>query len=130
MFMRIIGIDEHDDKDESAADMMSLLNTIFTEFDRLASQYQLEKIKTIGTCYMIVGKLIGVNISLHFLTGGLPVPRATHAEDIAEMALRCRRLISSFKTNRSLDVQIGIHTGPCVAGIIGTKKISFDLWVI
>jgi hypothetical protein len=102
MFVRVLGVEENS-KSMSASEMMSLLNSIFTEFDRLALKFQLEKIKTIGTCYMVVG--------------GVPVSRENHLFDMAEMALKLRRMVNSFKSTRyPLDVQIGIHTGPCVAG--------------
>lgn len=111
MFVRVLGVEENS-KSMSASEMMSLLNSIFTEFDRLALRFQLEKIKTIGTCYMVVG--------------GVPVSRENHLFDMAEMALKLRRMVNSFKSARyPLDVQIGIHKGPCVAGyslfVISTK---------
>lgn len=114
MFIKVLGIEEHA-KTLAANEMLGILNAIFSEFDKISSTLRLEKIKTIGTTYMVVG--------------GVPVPREDHIYDIADMALRVRKLIAGYKNSPyPLDVQIGINIGPCVAGIIGTKKISFDLW--
>ncbi|WP_088891559.1 adenylate/guanylate cyclase domain-containing protein [Leptolyngbya ohadii] len=96
--------------------LISLLNEIFSQFDRLTEKHGLEKIKTIGDAYMVVG--------------GLPVPRADHAEAIAEMALDMQAEIRRFNQRRrqQCDIRIGINTGPVVAGVIGTKKFIYDLW--
>jgi class 3 adenylate cyclase len=100
----------------SASELVNVLNEIFSEFDHLVEQYDLEKIKTIGDSYMVVG--------------GLPIPSKDHAEVIAEMALQMQTVIQKFKrtdgTNFSL--RIGIHTGQAIAGVIGTKKFIYDLW--
>ncbi len=102
----------------SPTELVVLLNEIFSTFDRLAERHDLEKIKTIGDAYMVVG--------------GLPTPRPDHAEAVAEMALDIQREIASLfkveKNDKSLRVRIGIHTGPVVAGVIGTRKFSYDLW--
>ncbi len=96
--------------------LVELLNKIFSEFDRLSEKHGLEKIKTIGDAYMVVG--------------GLPRPRADHAEAIAEMALDMQRAIARFKgiDGKPFRLRIGINTGPVVAGVIGTKKFTYDLW--
>jgi class 3 adenylate cyclase len=93
-----------------------LLNEVFSAFDRLAEQHGLEKIKTIGDAYMVVG--------------GLPTPRPDHAEAIAEMALDMQREVAqfTFEDGETLSVRIGIHTGPVIAGVIGARKFSYDLW--
>ncbi len=100
----------------SATDLVSILNEIFSVFDHLAEEYGLEKIKTIGDAYMAVG--------------GLPHPRADHAEAIAEMALAMQTAISQFirPDGEPLRLRIGINTGPVVAGVIGMKKFIYDLW--
>jgi adenylate cyclase len=102
----------------SPTELVVLLNEIFSTLDRLAEQHSLEKIKTIGDAYMVVG--------------GLPTPRPDHAEAVAEMALDIHKEIAPFfkmkKDDKPLCVRIGIHTGPVVAGVIGTKKFSYDLW--
>ncbi|MSP60688.1 MAG: response regulator [Myxococcales bacterium] len=100
----------------SAARVVKQLNEIFSAFDRLAEFYGVEKIKTIGDAYLAVG--------------GLPVPRPDHAQAIAELALSMREEIHRINliTGEKFFLRIGIHSGPVVAGIIGTKKFSYDLW--
>src|SRR5829696_634297 len=84
--------------------------------DDLAERHGLEKIKTIGDAYMAVG--------------GLPEPRPDHAEAVAEMALAVREEVARHLDpgGRPLAVRIGIDTGPVVAGVIGRRKFSYDLW--
>lgn len=96
--------------------LVDLLNNIFSAFDRLAEQHGLEKIKTIGDAYMAVG--------------GLPEARPDSAKIVADMALDMRQVIQdlSRKAANPLSVRIGIHSGPVVAGVIGHKKFSYDLW--
>jgi len=100
----------------SPMELVLLLNQVFSELDQLADKYGLEKIKTIGDAYMVVG--------------GLPVPLANHAEVVAEMALDIQHTMTRFKRQNGepLAMRIGIHTGPVIAGIIGVKKFSYDLW--
>ncbi len=98
------------------AELVELLNDVFSVFDELAREYGLEKIKTIGDSYMIVG--------------GVPTPRPDHAEAIADIALDMQNGIARFNALRgeAFQLRIGINTGPVVAGIIGTTKFSYDLW--
>lgn len=100
----------------SPIELVGLLNRIFSVFDQLAEQHGLEKIKTIGDAYMVAG--------------GLPEPQSNHAEAVARMAIDMQREITQFKTreNQSVALRIGIHTGPVVAGVIGSRKFSYDLW--
>jgi class 3 adenylate cyclase len=93
-----------------------MLNRIFSAFDVLAEKHGLEKIKTIGDSYMVVG--------------GLPMVRPDHAEAIAEMALDMISEIVRFNAefNEAFNIRIGINTGPVVAGVIGIKKFIYDLW--
>ena len=105
----------------SPVDLVSVLNQIFSAFDRLADQHGLEKIKTIGDAYMVVG--------------GLPTPRDDHAEAIADMALDMLKAIDNFNLNANfpelsgnLSMRIGINTGAVVAGVIGLNKFIYDLW--
>jgi len=100
----------------SPIELVDLLNQIFSEFDRLTERYGLEKIKTIGDAYMVVG--------------GLPVPISNHAEAIAQMALDMQAALSIFnaENNKMFSIRIGIHSGPVVAGVIGLKKFIYDLW--
>lgn len=96
--------------------LVKLLNKIFSAFDLLTEKYDLEKIKTIGDAYMVVG--------------GLPTPRSDHAQAIAEIALEMQQEIATFNalTGKSFNIRIGINTGPVVAGVIGLKKFIYDLW--
>ncbi|MDQ2099009.1 MAG: adenylate/guanylate cyclase domain-containing protein [Tychonema bourrellyi B0820] len=100
----------------SPIELVELLNQIFSGFDLICERLGLEKIKTIGDAYMAVG--------------GLPEPRADHAEAIAQMALDLQTEIARFnaKNNQSFSIRIGIHSGPVVAGVIGIKKFIYDLW--
>ncbi len=100
----------------SPTDLVQWLNEIFSEFDSIAVEGDLEKIKTIGDAYMVVG--------------GLPHPRDDHAEAIAEMALKMQEAIRVFNRKRggNFQMRIGINSGPVVAGVIGTKKFIYDLW--
>ena len=100
----------------SGAEMVRLLNDLFTTFDLLAQEQGLEKIKTIGDAYMVVG--------------GLPLPRPDHAQAIAELALN---MIEAVKERFGggefpVRIRIGISSGPVVAGVIGRNKFSYDLW--
>jgi adenylate cyclase len=97
-------------------ELVQLLNQVFSTFDHLAEKHQLEKIKTIGDAYMVVG--------------GLPVQRPDHVEAIAEMALEMQAAIAQVRTSQGepLKLRIGINTGPVIAGVIGIKKFIYDLW--
>jgi len=98
------------------AELVAMLNKIFSMFDQLAEKHGLEKIKTIGDEYMAAS--------------GLPMPRPDHAEAMAEMALDMLAVIERFnaKRNRGVRIRIGMNCGPVTAGIIGTKKFAYDLW--
>ncbi|MCC3588643.1 adenylate/guanylate cyclase domain-containing protein [Microcoleus sp. PH2017_30_WIL_O_A] len=100
----------------SATKLVYLLNEIFSTFDQLTDKHGLEKIKTIGDAYMVVG--------------GIPIERPDHAEAIAEMALDMLAAIQELnvKLDSNFDIRIGINSGPVVAGVIGTKKFIYDLW--
>jgi PAS domain S-box-containing protein len=99
-----------------AHEVVSILNQIFSRFDHLAEVYGLEKIKTIGDEYMVVG--------------GVPDPNPRHATAIAEMALAMQKEIQHFTTTggEKLSLRIGINTGAVIAGVIGQKKFIYDLW--
>jgi adenylate cyclase len=96
--------------------VVQVLDELFSALDRLAERHGLEKIKTVGDAYMVVG--------------GLPEPRPDHAEAVAEMALAVREEVPRHLDpgGRPLAVRIGIDTGPVVAGVIGRRKFSYDLW--
>ncbi len=93
-----------------------LLNEIFSGFDVLAEKHGLEKIKTMGDAYMVAG--------------GIPLPRPDHAEAIAELALDLMAEMERFNRayNTSIHLRIGISTGSVVAGVIGRRKFTYDLW--
>ena len=95
---------------------VQLLNEIFSSFDRIAEQLDLEKIKTIGDAYMLVS--------------GVPIMRTDHAEACANAAFEMLEAVRVFNRRHQLDwnIRIGMNSGPVVAGIIGTKKFSYDLW--
>lgn len=97
-------------------ELLERLNHIFSAFDRLAAQYSLEKIKTIGDAYMVVG--------------GVPTPRIDSAEAVADMALamQAEAIALSRELQQPFALRIGMNTGAVVAGVIGTKKFSYDLW--
>lgn len=96
--------------------VVALLNDIVREFDGLAARHGVEKIKTIGDAYMVVG--------------GLPQPAADHAERLAAMGLDMLAAIAAARKRTGLDlkVRIGMACGPVMAGVIGTKKFSYDVW--
>lgn len=99
-----------------SAKTVEFLNAIFSVFDQLSEKHGLEKIKTIGDAYMVVG--------------GLPNPMPNHREAIVDMALEMQEAMKHFKLvdQQTLSLRIGIHTGAAVAGVIGTKKFIYDLW--
>ncbi len=96
--------------------VVEMLNSLFCEFDDLAGKLGLEKIKTIGDCYMVAA--------------GLPEPRTDHAEAVAEMALDMLRAVAAYseRTGEALHVRIGLNSGPVVAGVIGKRKFIYDMW--
>jgi class 3 adenylate cyclase len=98
------------------ADLVRVLNRVFSLFDTLAERHGLEKIKTIGDCYMAVA--------------GIPTPRADHARAVADMALDMQAALAEFDTGTPdrLRIRIGINSGPVVAGVIGLRKFIYDLW--
>ncbi|NES25381.1 MAG: adenylate/guanylate cyclase, partial [Symploca sp. SIO3E6] len=115
LFADIVGFTELSAK-ISAPELVELLNAIFSKFDKLAEQHGLEKIKTIGDAYMVVG--------------GLPRIQPNHAEAIAEMAMDMQAAIADLSQEMRQDfhIRIGINTGPVVAGVIGVSKFIYDLW--
>jgi len=115
MFADIVGFTELSSR-ISATAVVEVLNDIFSAFDHLADRHGLEKIKTIGDAYMVVG--------------GLPTPRGDHAEAIANMAIDMLHEVRllSLEHSEPFSIRIGISTGPVVAGVIGLKKFIYDLW--
>src|SRR3989338_4630176 len=100
----------------SPEQMVALLNTIFSGFDELSEKYGVEKIKTIGDAYMVVG--------------GLNRDRVDYTCDIADLALEMRQFMDNHPelSRFKLGIHVGIATGPVVAGVIGTKRFIYDLW--
>ena len=105
--------------------IVQVLDDIFTKFDKISEKYGLEKIKTIGDCYMAVA--------------GVPEPNLNHAEAAANWALEVMEMMKDYKfkhhessDNSNGDIpikfRIGMHCGPVVAGVIGKKKFIYDLW--
>lgn len=101
---------------QQPGDLVQSLNAIFSAFDALSAQFGGEKIKTIGDAYMVAF--------------GLPHPHADHAAAAAGQARAMLEAIRQFqsKDGARIDLRIGIHTGPAVAGIIGQRKFAFDVW--
>ena len=96
--------------------IVELLNSLFTAFDRLSMQFGLEKIKTIGDAYM--------------LAGGVLEPRSDHVGAVADIGLAMLESVGQAGRHfdEPLQIRIGIHTGPVVAGVIGTQKFIYDIW--
>ncbi|HEX7869649.1 MAG TPA: adenylate/guanylate cyclase domain-containing protein [Chryseobacterium sp.] len=97
-------------------EVLNELNICFTEFDSIMEKYNLEKIKTIGDAYLAVS--------------GLPVPNDQHAKNAVNASLEILTYIQQRKKDNpnALDIRIGIHSGPIIAGIVGVKKFAYDIW--
>ncbi len=101
----------------SPQELVSELDHCFKAFDEIIGKYNIEKIKTIGDAYMAVC--------------GLPIKNNLHAENIMSAALEIKDFMAKRNNapgSRSFDIRIGIHSGPVVAGIVGTKKFAYDIW--
>ncbi|MCJ2049494.1 adenylate/guanylate cyclase domain-containing protein [Methylobacterium sp. J-070] len=99
----------------SPIELVELLDEVFMCFDFLVDKYHLEKIKTIGDCYMVVS--------------GVPRQRADHAHALARFALDMQACVAAREFHgRRLTFRIGMNSGPVVAGVIGRKKFIYDLW--
>jgi adenylate cyclase len=100
----------------SPTEQVRLLNVLFCAFDALAEEFGLEKIKTIRDVY--------------FVAGGVPEPKADHAEAIAHMALGMQIAADKFEADlgEPFKIRIGISSGSVVAGVVGSKKFTYDLW--
>jgi guanylate cyclase len=100
-----------------AREVVGLLDRLFTSFDKLVDRYDVEKIKTIGDCYMVAA--------------GVPRQRPDHAHALAGLALdmrECAKNCFSDGTQHDLRLRIGISSGPVVAGVIGRRRFLYDLW--
>lgn len=100
----------------SANELVTLLNDLFSRFDKLAAEHGAEKIKTIGDAYMVAT--------------GLQGSVADHAEKIADLALGMQQAFGEFRHDNNVDLKlrIGVHSGAVIAGVIGKQKFSYDLW--
>ncbi|MBI3500158.1 MAG: tetratricopeptide repeat protein [Bacteroidetes bacterium] len=104
----------------SAKELVSELDFLFKKFDEIISKYPIEKIKTIGDSYMCAG--------------GLPVANTTNAMDVTLAAVQIQQFMEEHNQQQTTNnkpafqIRIGIHTGPIVAGIVGIKKFSYDIW--
>ena len=115
LFADIVGF-THLSTQISPQDLISMLNTIFSAFDRLAERHGLEKIKTIGDAYMAGAGLVDRTVR--------------HAQAVADFALDMLGAIDGInaETGRKLQLRVGINTGPVIAGVIGKSKFIYDLW--
>lgn len=99
-------------------ELIETIDFYFSEFDEIVEKYGVEKIKTIGDSYMAAS--------------GLPFPVEDHAERMINAAMEMSRFVEDSKNNTRnkahFDVRIGIHSGPVVAGVVGTKKFAYDIW--
>jgi class 3 adenylate cyclase len=100
----------------SPSELVSVLNEVFSAFDELVDRYDLEKVKTIGDAYMVVG--------------GLTDGSGDHTARVADMALALTAAVDGIEAAVRLGIRfrIGIHCGPVVAGVIGTRKFIYDIW--
>jgi class 3 adenylate cyclase len=98
------------------AELIEVLNGVFSIFDQLADRYGLEKIKTIGDAYMVVG--------------GIGHDAEDHPRRVAEMGLEMIDEVARFRTGggAGIAIRVGMHVGPAVAGVIGIKKFIYDVW--
>jgi len=103
-------------EDLAADELVSILNEYFTAFDKIVFQYGLEKLKTIGDCYMFAG--------------GLPTRSVSHPVDCVFAALELRDCSAKLAVSGPVNwkLRIGINTGPVIAGVVGIHKFAFDIW--
>jgi class 3 adenylate cyclase/CheY-like chemotaxis protein len=115
LFADIVGFTQFASR-RSPDELVHFLNSIFTVFDVLTERLGAEKIKTIGDAYMVAF--------------GLPEPRADHAQAAARLAFAMLEEIGQFRDTDGarVELRIGLHSGPAVAGVIGQRKFSFDVW--
>lgn len=101
-------------------ELVAQLDDSFRGFDRIVEKYGIEKIKTIGDSYMCVS--------------GLPTPIENHAEVLIQVGLDMQEFMRGFNTTKRIqdlpefEIRIGVHTGPVVAGVVGSKKFAYDIW--
>jgi class 3 adenylate cyclase len=100
----------------SAPHLVEILDQIFSSFDAIVGEIGVEKIKTIGDCYMLVG--------------GVPEPRADHAVAVVEAGFAMLQAMDEINRQHGtqLQIRVGVNSGPVVAGVIGMHKFTYDLW--
>ncbi len=100
----------------SAERLVEILDQIFSDFDAIVGAAGVEKIKTIGDCYMLVG--------------GVPEPRADHAVAVVQAGFDMLAAMARINQQHGTELQIrvGVNSGPVVAGVIGMHKFTYDLW--
>ena len=104
----------------SPEELVNEVDTCFAAFDRITDKYGIEKIKTIGDSYMCAG--------------GLPVANTTHPRDVIRAALEIQHWMEAYNALREqqnlphFQIRIGVHSGPVVAGVVGSKKFAYDIW--
>ncbi len=104
----------------SPEELVEEIDTCFSAFDRIIGKFGLEKIKTIGDAYMCVG--------------GLPIPNSTHAEDAVNAGKEIVEFMKMHGSKRmkenkpAFEIRVGLHTGPVIAGVVGSKKFVYDIW--
>ena len=104
----------------TAHELVNEIHYYFSEFDKIISKHNIEKIKTIGDSYMAAG--------------GLPTPNKTNAVDAVTAALEIQSFMHQIKQQKQnenkifFDIRIGVNTGPVIAGIVGIKKFAYDIW--
>jgi len=115
LFADLVGFTKLASK-EDPEKLVKVLNQMFSIFDTLVERFKLEKIKTIGDAY--------------FVAGGVPLPVENHTELTIKFALEMQKTIKDFRSMYypELDIRIGMHCGPVMAGVLGTKKFTYDLW--
>jgi adenylate cyclase len=115
LFADVVGFTELSAK-MTPTDVVVLLNDLFARFDRIVARYGLEKIKTIGDCYMVAS--------------GIPNTDPEHLKKLMRAALEMLREVAKVRAPNSgaLSIRIGVHAGPVTAGVIGESKFTFDVW--
>ncbi|KAH3762999.1 PAS domain S-box protein [Pelomyxa schiedti] len=100
----------------SPEQLVMLLNSVFSIWDKLTVQFGVEKIKTIGDCYMVVS--------------GAPIPFESHAEVMMDFAIAMLESLAAYNATSQypINIRVGMNTGKVVAGVIGFRKIAYDLW--
>ncbi|MEJ2585308.1 MAG: adenylate/guanylate cyclase domain-containing protein [Robiginitalea sp.] len=115
LFADFVGFTSYSEK-MSPEDLVKTVDYYFSRFDQAAEKYGLEKIKTMGDCYMCAG--------------GLPFPTEDHAVKMVRLAREIIEVVmeDGFTEVTGFEIRVGIHTGPVVAGVVGTKKFAYDIW--